>query len=214
LGVVIGHRRQKWRSKSGPFDIAGGKIVTPTLAEASLEAVQSANAVFRSVHYARHNARRQEHLSSLGLQLPGRTVLEAGAGVGDRTTFFLDRGCTVVSVEPVAANCELFKLAMIARYQSGYEPASRSTLIHSDIESLDRTVNELFDIVYCYALLYHVQNSELALETMARRCRHLFLLETCVSFGNEEAINPTTEPTSPSQAFHGVGRRARGFSTA
>jgi hypothetical protein len=169
--------------------------------------MQTANAVFRSVHYARHNTRRQEHLASLGLQLHGRTVLEVGAGVGDHTTFFLDRNCTVVSVEPVAANCELFKLAMIARHQLGYEPASRSTLIYSDIESLDRTVNELFDIVYCYGLLYHVQNPELALETMSRRCRNLFLLETCVSFGDEEAINSTTEPASPSQAFHGVGCR-------
>jgi hypothetical protein len=173
----------------------------------SLEAMQTANTVFRSFHYARHNARRQEHLASLGLDLSGRTVLEVGAGVGDHTTFFLDRDCTVVSVEPVAANCELFKLAMIAHHQLGYEPASRSTLIHSDIESLDRVLNELFDVVYCYGLLYHVQNPELALETMSRRCRNLFLLETCVSFGNEESINPTTEPISPSQAFHGVGCR-------
>lgn len=166
-----------------------------------------ANGVFRSLHYARHNSRRQEHLASLGLELRGRTVLELGAGVGDHTTFFLDRGCSVVSVEPVAANCELFRLAMIARHQSGYLGAGRSTLIHSDAESLDASLNEMFDIVYCYGLLYHVANPDAALAAMARRCKSLLLLETCVSFGNEEAINAISEPQSPSQAFHGVGCR-------
>ena len=173
----------------------------------SLEAMQTANSTFRTVHYLRHNSRRQEHLASLGLELRGRTVLEVGAGVGDHTTFFLDRDCSVVSVEPVAANCELFNIAMIAHRESGYEGANRSTLIHSDVESLDRILNEMFDVVYCYGLLYHVENPEAALMTMARRCKNLFLLETCVSFGNEEAINPISESKSPSQAFHGAGCR-------
>ncbi|HUK57003.1 MAG TPA: SAM-dependent methyltransferase, partial [Nitrospiria bacterium] len=38
---------------------------------------------FLSYHYQRHNQRRQEHLASLGLNIQGATVLEAGAGIGD-----------------------------------------------------------------------------------------------------------------------------------
>jgi hypothetical protein len=51
--------------------------------------------VFHSAHYQRHNQRRQEHLASLGLDISGATVLEVGAGIGDHTSFFLDRGCQI-----------------------------------------------------------------------------------------------------------------------
>jgi len=40
---------------------------------------------FHSVGYLRHNARRLEHLNSLGLDISGRSVLELGAGIGDHT---------------------------------------------------------------------------------------------------------------------------------
>jgi len=52
---------------------------------------------FLSYHYQRHNQRRLEHLASLGLDIAGCTVLEVGAGIGDHTSFFLDRGCEVVT---------------------------------------------------------------------------------------------------------------------
>ncbi len=55
--------------------------------------------VFLSYHYQRHNQRRLEHLATLGLSIAGSTVLEVGAGIGDHTSFFLDRGCHVVCTE-------------------------------------------------------------------------------------------------------------------
>ena len=66
-------------------------------------------AYFRSPQYCRHNCRRQEHLATLGLELDSKSVLELGAGVGDHTTFFLDRGCTVTSVKPRIENYRLFR---------------------------------------------------------------------------------------------------------
>ena len=65
----------------------------------SRESLIRAEALFRSPQYRRHNARRQEHLASLGLDLRHKSVLELGAGVGDHTVFFLDRDCVVTSVE-------------------------------------------------------------------------------------------------------------------
>jgi hypothetical protein len=61
--------------------------------------------------------------------------------------------------------------------------------------------------VYCYGLLYHLQDPDTFLESISRRCSSLLLLETCVSVGDYEAINPIAEPNIPSQAFHGVGCR-------
>ena len=54
---------------------------------------------FTSEHYQRHNRRRQEHLATLGLDLSGRRVLEIGAGIGDHTGFFVDRGCNITSTD-------------------------------------------------------------------------------------------------------------------
>jgi len=172
------------------------------------QAVQAAQGVFHSLHYLRHNARRQEHLASLGLALEGRRVLEVGAGIGDHTTFFLDRGCTVLSVEPRLENCNLFAAAMQERFRLGYGKTTQCRLIRGDIAYMDASFEDKFEIVYCYGLLYHLADPDVALAALARRCTDLLLLETCVSFGDEEAVNPVGEQQGdPSQAFHGTGCR-------
>jgi SAM-dependent methyltransferase len=147
-------------------------------------------------------------LASLGLALEQRRVLEVGAGVGDHTSFFLDRGCTVVSLEPRAENCELYVAIMKERQRLGYERVAQCRLVRGDIAYMDAAIGEIFDIVYCYGLLYHVADPGEALAAMARRCGDLFLLETCVSFGEDEAEHLLAEPEgNPSHAFHGVGCR-------
>src|SRR4051812_21709707 len=64
---------------------------------------------FNSWHYIRHNQRRQEHLASLNLPIPGKTVLEIGAGIGDHTHFFINRDCKAVVTEGRAENVEILK---------------------------------------------------------------------------------------------------------
>jgi 2-polyprenyl-3-methyl-5-hydroxy-6-metoxy-1,4-benzoquinol methylase len=116
--------------------------------------------VFRNLHYQRHNIRRQEHLASLGLDLHDRSVLEVGAGVGDHTTFFLDRGCTVVSTEARPENCELFSGTMRQHLSEAYDKVRNCRLYQSDVESMNAVIQGTFDIVYCYGLLYHVEDPE------------------------------------------------------
>jgi len=182
----------------------------PNVFGAAEAVVRQADATFHNVGYTRHNARRQEHLATLGLELHGRTVLEVGAGVGDHTTFFLDRACSVLSIEARQENCQVFINSMNQQRAglSGYLAADRVRLIRGDVLSVDRQLTESFDVVYCYGLLYHVGEPQAVLEAMARRCRDLLLLETCVSYGSEEAINPVREPSGElSQAFDGRGCR-------
>src|SRR4051794_26482202 len=64
---------------------------------------------FWSPQYIRHNQRRQEHLASLGLEIAGRDVLEVGAGIGDHTSFFLDRGCRVTITDGRPKNVRLLR---------------------------------------------------------------------------------------------------------
>lgn len=160
---------------------------------------------FRSAYYARHNARRLEHLASLGLDLFGKSVLEVGAGVGDLTSFFIDRGCAVTAVEPRPGNVQAFEQTF---REYGFAPSVRVQLLVADVESLPQRLQGRFDIVFCYGLLYHTTDPARVLSLLAERCSGLLLLETCVSFGSDEAINPVSEEAFQStQSFHGTGCR-------
>lgn len=171
-------------------------------------AIDAAWRDFHSDNYLRHNARRQEHLATLGLELAGRSVLELGAGIGDHTTFFLDRGCDVTSVEPRLENCKLYDALMKQRISEGYKAASHSRVIRADALSFENMLHDRFDVIYCYGLLYHTEEPHRVLAAIARKCRDLLLLETCVSLGALEAINPVPELADvPSQSVSGKGCR-------
>lgn len=152
---------------------------------------------FLSNHYQRHNQRRLEHLASLGLNINGLTVLEVGAGIGDHTSFFLDRDCRVVTSDARHKNIEILR----SRYPD-------LTVLHLDLDNPPLAFGRLFDIVYCYGLLYHLKNPTRAIEFMANRCRKVLLLETCVSFGDQVLLNPCSENAAdPAQAISGMGCR-------
>jgi SAM-dependent methyltransferase len=152
---------------------------------------------FHSDKYVRLNQRRQEHLASLGLALAGKSVLEVGAGVGDHTSFFLDRGCTVVATEGRPEN-----LAVLRERFPGLDVRLL------DLDRPDRSFDVQADVVYCYGTLYHLRKPARALEFLARRARELLLLESCVSQGTKESLNRVREPEwNPSQSLSGIGCR-------
>jgi hypothetical protein len=169
---------------------------TNTLVKKLLGSKDRAADVFGSRDYRRHNQRRLEHLASLGLEMADSSVLEVGAGVGDHTSFFLDRGCRVVSTDARPENVK----ALGSRY-----PAIE--VRHLDLDSPD-ALGASFDIVYCYGLLYHLTRPAEAIEFMDGCCRRLLLVETCVSFGDGESVNPCAEPAAvASQSVSGRGCR-------
>ena len=151
---------------------------------------------FHGWEYLRHNQRRQEHLASLGLDLAGTTVLEVGAGIGDHTTFFLDRGCKIVSTEGRTENLAILQQRF---------PKIETRLL--DMEKPDLQFPKPFDVVYCYGLLYHLHDPAPAVAYMAGCC-NMLLLETCVTFVDGASINPVAEPREvASQAVSGHGCR-------
>ncbi len=143
------------------------------------------------------NLARQEHLASLGLPIGQRSVLEVGAGIGLHTGFFEERGCRVVSTDGRPENVT----EMRRRW-----PHRTVGIVDLDVPgSLEEFGH--FDICYCYGTLYHLAHPEEALRGMAAHS-DLLLLETCVSFGDGDALNPVGEDAATySQATSGIGCR-------
>lgn len=164
--------------------------------ESALDAVRDD---FQSEHYLRHNARRLEHLASLNLPLRRKRVLEVGAGIGDHTSFYLDRGCTVTVTDVRPENL------LLLRERFRREPAVTVRPLDMDAPSLD--AGERFDVIHCYGLLYHLKDPEGAIRFLARH-GDLLVLETCVAADDRSGINPVDEPAETfSQSFHGAGCR-------
>jgi hypothetical protein len=159
-------------------------------------------AFFHSEDYLTINGRRLEHLASLGLPLEGRTVLEVGAGIGDLTSFFLARGCSVLATEGRTEN-----LRVLAQRIPSVETAQL------DLDHADPAWSRGAEIVFCYGTLYHLEQPQAALELLRRSCTGMLLLETCVSPSGGVSLNPETEPAAiPTQALSGKGcRPTRGW---
>ena len=157
-------------------------------------------AKFHSEAYLRSTNSRLAHLASLGLDLDGKRVFEVGAGIGDHTGFFLERGCTVVTSEPRPENLAILR-----------ERHGRHARVQVRCVDLDHPAGprgEHFEIVHCYGTLYHLSRPAEALAFLAERCTELLLLATCVSPGQEEALNPVAENAQAlTQAVSGRGCR-------
>jgi hypothetical protein len=152
---------------------------------------------FHSEEYLRHTARRLEHLASLGIPVSGMSVLEVGAGIGDHSHYYIDRGCQVTITETRQENLD----HLASRYPN-------ADVLKLDLDAPQPLENSPFEVVHCYGTLYHLKNPELALTYLGQACKQMLFLETCVSFGEDEQINPVKEMQSkPSQAYSGIGCR-------
>lgn len=152
-------------------------------------------AEFRSDHYLRHNARVLEHLASLSLPLAGRSVLEVGAGIGDHTSFFIDRGCNIVTSDARPRNLRVLR----ERW-----PTIDARLL--DLDEAPALISA--EVVYCYGTLYHLRRPAEAIEYLAACCTGLLLVQTVVSWGDDDRLEFISEPRhKPSQASSGIGCR-------
>ncbi len=152
---------------------------------------------FHSNRYLRLNSRRLEHLASLRISVAGMSVLEVGAGIGDHSHFYIDRGCKITITEARFQNLQYLR----NRYPS-------CSVQFLDMERPTPIVGSPFDVVHCYGILHHLSNPERALEFISRNTARMLFLETRVSFGESEERNIVQEPQGdPTQAYSGIGCR-------
>lgn len=143
------------------------------------------------------NHARLAHLATLPLDLDNKRVLEVGAGIGLHTAFFEDRGCSVLSTDGSERN-----VGEIAR-RHPHRDARVLDLDHVD----DLTPLGEFDVVYCYGTLYHLREPARAIAALARVCKEVMLVETCVSLGAYPELHLVREPDAQNMAVSSVGCR-------
>jgi 2-polyprenyl-3-methyl-5-hydroxy-6-metoxy-1,4-benzoquinol methylase len=151
---------------------------------------------FEQPEYLAINEARLAHLESLQLPLEGKTVLDVGCGIGQLACFFVERGCKVVCVDGREQN--------IAALRSRF-PELVGHLINVETSPLSQF--GMFDIVFCYGLLYHLENPIAALRNMASVCKGLMLLETMICDHALPVLRIVDESAAFSQALHGLACR-------
>jgi 2-polyprenyl-3-methyl-5-hydroxy-6-metoxy-1,4-benzoquinol methylase len=168
--------------------------------------------VFDSPDALAINTARMEHLGSLGLPIAGRTVLDVGSGVGRLAQFFVDQGCKVTCVDGREEN--------IGGLRSRY-PGLEAHVANVETDSFARF--GMFEIVFCYGLLYHLENPLAGLRNIASVCGDLLFLETMVTDHSEPIARLADEPnttqnqslgrfgTRPSPAFVAMALNRLGF---
>src|SRR5690242_8285275 len=153
--------------------------------------------VFDSPDALQINRARMEHLDSLQLPLAGKRVLDAGCGVGHLARYFVDRGCQVTCVDARQDNIDSLR----SRY-----PDVTAHVVNVETDSL--LALGQFDIVFCYGLLYHLENPVAALRNFSHVCGGILLLETVITDHREPILQLSDEPAeTPNQALGGFAGR-------
>ena len=153
-------------------------------------------AVFDDAAYQEINRARLAHLDSLQLALAGKTLLDVGAGVGDLTGFFVDKGCAVTCAEGRRENVEVIRQRF---------PQVAAHVVNVETDPL--TTLGRFQVVFGYGLLYHLESPVAALRNMASVCDELMVLETMICDYDAPVVRLVDETFQFSQALDGMGCR-------
>lgn len=142
------------------------------------------------------NAARIEHLQKLDLPLKGKRVLDVGCGPGYFTRFFINQQCSVVGVDAREEN--------IKKLRSQYSDVDARVL---DIEKDPVQPLGTFPVIFCYGLLYHLENPILVIEKLSALCTEFLILETIITDHPLPLSCLVCETSHPNQALRGVGHR-------
>jgi SAM-dependent methyltransferase len=115
----------------------------------------------------RHDYRESLVLRRLLRALPGRRVLNAGAGAGSLTFKMIDAGLDVTSVDASAPFCEWVRAGLEERGVADANPVIRGELGTGTLGLADAS----FDAVVCAEVLEHLDDDVAALEELAAALR-------------------------------------------
>ena len=153
--------------------------------------------VFDQKFYTDITSARMTHFKSLGLPVSGKTVLDVGAGVGHLSAALAEQGGIVTCVDGREEN--------IAKLRELYP--DRNALV-IDVETDALTGVGMFDVVFCYGLLYHLFDPLGFIRRVASICREWIIVETCITDAEDRIVRLVSEhEANHSQAIHAMGCR-------
>jgi SAM-dependent methyltransferase len=135
------------------------------------------------------------HLEWLRLPLDNRSVLDVGGGVGHLAQFFVERGCRVVCTEARPENVEVMR-----RIYPGLD--GRVADVEAELAEFGT-----FEVVFCYGLLYHLENPLRALRNLVAACSDLLLIESQICDSPFPLARLDDEYLSQNQALRGLAHR-------
>lgn len=143
------------------------------------------------------NKGRMDWIGSLGLPLKGKQVLDVGCGVGHLAQFFVKQGSDVLCTDARPEN--------IDRLRQLY-PGLRAELY--DVEQPLPAPWGTFDVVFCFGLVYHLENPVAAIRHLAAACRGILLMETIVCDSDKPVLLYEDESfKNPNQSLRVLGCR-------
>ncbi len=144
------------------------------------------------------NEVRLKHLDSLNLPLKNKKILDVGSGVGILANYLYKKSPHITCIDGRKKNIDFLKR---------YAPHIKNSSFVVNVDTDDLTPLGIFDVVFCYGLLYHVNKPEQVLEKLSHQCKQILLLESCVT-DYPEPLNLWVEETSAyNQALNGIGSR-------
>lgn len=122
-----------------------------------------------------------------------KTLLELGCGHADNGNMFYELGATVTSSDARNEHLDIVK----QKY-----PHINTLLIDGDKDC----INEKYDIILHWGLLYHLNEIEIHVEKLSQKC-DVLLLETEVSDSDDRNFYISTNENGYDQAYNNTGIR-------
>lgn len=152
--------------------------------------------VFDAPNAVAINQARMANLAALDLGLRGKRVLDVGCGVGHLGARLAEMGASVVCLDGRESNIASLRI----RY-----PQLEAHVENVETDELSKFGR--FPVVFCYGLLYHLENPLQSLRNMASVCDELLLLETIICDHESALVKVEDESTDVNQALGGIAGR-------
>lgn len=145
---------------------------------------QANQPIFDQKFYSDITNARMQHFQSMSIPLSGKSVIDVGCGIGRFSEMLTEMGADVFCVDGRAENIEKLK-----------EEYPLQKCAVCDVESDEILAHGMFDVVFCYGLLYHLMDPMGFIKNASKMCKELMFIETCIT----DAIDPVVRLVAEDQ---------------
>ena len=142
------------------------------------------------------NDMRLKFLDYLNLDLNNKKVLEMSCGATGWLSSYLYNKKSILTItdsriENIRYNISKNKLDNINYKIVDYD--------------MKESITEKYNIIFCFGLLYHLNNIENVIKNIGKNCKEYCLISTCVSRNNRESRQYNDNKSNTTQAMNGIG---------